>query len=547
MGTVYLAEQLAVGRKVAIKVLNDSLARDSDFVARFIHEARTLAQLQHPNIVALYDAAFEDGQAFIVMEYVDADGLDAVLKTRRLAPDDIRAIGSQVADALEYAHQRGVIHRDVKPSNILVQASGRAVLTDFGVARLASGTRLTQWGSSVGTPEYMSPEQVQGGAVDGRSDIYSLGVVLYEMASGSPPFTGDTLGVLHQHVYQEPIKLQHHGLPKPLQDAIDGCLAKDPARRYSSASMLAAALRGEQRIGSRMRPSAPARSSPKGSPGLVVGLGGAAAALLVALVVAFAARGQPQAGAPSKAVQLAAVAPASQPAPSAASTRPIPTPTPIVLPTASVRQQPQPTSASVVALPPVILPAATPSMPKPLAVTQLSGTTFQAHATGFRPNEAVTARLERVDGGPCTWAGQACAWPRRADANGVYDREADFTDVATRGDFSYWVEGASSGPTNKVPVRLSIQFSATAVSGTLLHVRATGFHPNEPLTAYMQRVDGQACVWAGQPCVWQRQADGDGIYERDADLSDVSSRGDFRYWVQGSSSGASNVQNVSLH
>lgn len=253
MGVVYLGEQLGLGRPVAVKVLHPTLAHERAVVQRFVHEARALSQLRHPGIVTLYDAGFEDDQAYLAMEYVPGAPLDQLLRQRRLGPTEVERVGLQLADALAYLYAQGVVYRDVKPSNVVVQADGRAVLTDFGIARSLVATQVTQTGQTLGTPTYMSPEQARGLPVDPRSDVYSLGVVLYEMLSGRPPFLGDTLAVLHQHAYERPPSLSALGVrvPRTLVRAVEHCLAKDPVRQRRTAADLAVALRGQSPGGPR--------------------------------------------------------------------------------------------------------------------------------------------------------------------------------------------------------------------------------------------------------------------------------------------------------
>jgi predicted Ser/Thr protein kinase len=247
MGAVYLAHELALDRPVAIKVLPPERS-DPAMRERFKREARTAARLTHSGIVPLHTFGEVKGLLYFVMGFVDGESLASRLgREGRLAPDETRRILSDVADALDYAHRQGVVHRDVKPDNVLLErGTGRAVLADFGIARAAqSGGSLTGTGHLVGTPHYMSPEQASGRAeVDARSDLYSLGVMGYAMLAGRLPFDGATPGeVLAKHITQEPAPLAAvPGTPEPLVTAITRCLAKEPANRWADGASLRRAL-----------------------------------------------------------------------------------------------------------------------------------------------------------------------------------------------------------------------------------------------------------------------------------------------------------------
>jgi serine/threonine-protein kinase len=239
MAQVYLARDLMLDRPVALKVLFPELSVDQSFVERFRREAKAAANLSHPNIVSIYDWGQGGSTYYIVMEYVDGPTLSSVLKQGPLQPERAAAIAASVAAALDFAHRRGVIHRDVKPGNVLIDDRGQVKVADFGIAR-AVGTSedLTQTGSVMGTATYFSPEQAQGYSVDPRSDVYSLGVVLYEMAVGKPPFTGDNpVSIAYKHVKEAPAQPSsvNAAIPAGLEAIILKAMAKDPESRYQSA------------------------------------------------------------------------------------------------------------------------------------------------------------------------------------------------------------------------------------------------------------------------------------------------------------------------
>jgi len=249
MGAVYLAHELALDREVAIKVLPPERGETRDGLERFRREARTAARLNHPHIVPLLTFGEVRGIVYYVMGYVRGDSLSALLRrSGRLGADQARRILGELADALDYAHRQGVVHRDLKPDNVLIEEdSGRALLADFGIAKsAAAGHTLTATGSIVGTPLYMSPEQASGrGDVDGRSDLYSLGVIGFEMLAGRRPFDAPTpADVLVQHMTKEPPPLQPlaAGAPDTLVKAVARCLKKDPAARWPDARALRQAL-----------------------------------------------------------------------------------------------------------------------------------------------------------------------------------------------------------------------------------------------------------------------------------------------------------------
>jgi serine/threonine protein kinase len=251
MGIVYRARDRRLKRHIAIKVLPPELAFQSAIKMRFLREAETAAQLSHPNIVPIYTVDEMEGLVFFVMAYISGDNLGKRLHDKGvLNVDDVRRVTREVADALAYAHERGVVHRDIKPDNILLDAStGRTMVTDFGIARAASegeGGRLTATGMAIGTPAYMSPEQAAGDRqIDGRSDLYSLGVVAYQMLVGEPPFIANsTPAMLVKHISERPtpVSQRRADVPQDLSRAVMMCLEKDPVMRFPSAGALVTAL-----------------------------------------------------------------------------------------------------------------------------------------------------------------------------------------------------------------------------------------------------------------------------------------------------------------
>jgi eukaryotic-like serine/threonine-protein kinase len=250
MAEVFLARDQLLDRPVAVKVLFPEFATDPSFVERFRREAQSAANLNHPNVVGVYDWGEAGGTYFIVMEYVEGRTLaDIVRSEGPLHPDRAADITSDVAAALGFAHRNGVVHRDVKPANVLITSSGQVKVADFGIARAMTATseeNLTQAGTVMGTATYFSPEQARGDAVDPRSDIYSLGVVLYETVTGRPPFSGESpVAIAYKHVQEAPTPPRHANLdiPVAMEAIILKCLAKNPVNRYPSAEDLRADLR----------------------------------------------------------------------------------------------------------------------------------------------------------------------------------------------------------------------------------------------------------------------------------------------------------------
>jgi hypothetical protein len=300
MGVVFKARDPAIDRLVAIKTMRlELLAAGEDLPQasmRFAREARAAGQLSHPHIVTLFDAHHEGGLAYLVMEYVAGESLDTMLRARApFSVERVCAIGMQVCDALEHAHARGVVHRDIKPANLLVRPDGTVKIADFGVAHLARST-LTTAGQALGTPSYMSPEQIEGRPVDGRADLFSLGAVLYELACHEKAFPGDSITtIIYRILHTDPVPLHQLNTlyPPGLDAAIRKALAKDSAARYAGAGEFREALsrvaagQGARPVEARPAPS-PAGAEDGGrrarSHNLLVG-GGVAACLAAAALV----------------------------------------------------------------------------------------------------------------------------------------------------------------------------------------------------------------------------------------------------------------------
>ena len=245
MANVYLAEDQELGRRVAIKILNDRHANDDQFVERFRREAKNAAGLSHPNIVSIYDRGEAEGTYYIAMEYLEGRSLKELIVARGPAPIALAIdYARQILGALRFAHRNGLVHRDIKPHNVLVDPEGRVKVTDFGIAR-AGASQMTEAGSIIGTAQYLSPEQARGAPVDQTSDLYSLGIVLYELLTGVVPFTGDTpveIAMKHLSTIPDPPSTLRPEIPPDLDLVIMRALAKDPGERYQSAAEMDADL-----------------------------------------------------------------------------------------------------------------------------------------------------------------------------------------------------------------------------------------------------------------------------------------------------------------
>ena len=269
MGAVFLARDLTLDRDVAIKVLPPDVSQDEHVIKRFQQEAKTAAKLDHTNIIPIYRVESEGGLNYFVMKYISGTSLEDLLEQKRPIPvDDIQRILWQAAVALGHAHQRGIVHRDVKPANIMFDHDGKVMLTDFGISKaLQAASGFTGTGMIIGTPHYMAPEQAKGQPVDGRADQYSLGVVGYRMITGALPFAGDSIHtILYKHIFEEPapVRSVRPDVPEALSSAIQRSMSKEPGQRYASMEEFATAVFPEQPVtAGRGGGPAMARSSPR--------------------------------------------------------------------------------------------------------------------------------------------------------------------------------------------------------------------------------------------------------------------------------------------
>jgi beta-lactam-binding protein with PASTA domain len=312
MADVYLARDESLGRLVAVKVLKERLAADHEFVERFRIEAQAAASLNHPSIVAVYDRGRAGESPYIVMEYVEGESLkQRVRREGRLAPDDAAAMALAVLNALRVAHEAHIVHRDITPANVLIDKDGRVKVTDFGIARMPDSA-LTRSGAMLGTSSYLSPEQAQGKPADERSDLYSLGIVLYQMLTGLLPFRGDSdVAVALQHVQTAPPNPRSvaDGVPEEYAAVVMRALCKHPDDRFQSAAEFADALRAARATGARRR-----IVSAGGTGTDAAEAGAAAAAREAATGVAH----EPAAPPPANAARRATTAGGSTPAPASA-------------------------------------------------------------------------------------------------------------------------------------------------------------------------------------------------------------------------------------
>jgi serine/threonine protein kinase len=299
MAAVFLAQDLVLERQVAIKVLPPDMTRDRQLVTRFQQEAKTAAKLDHPNIIPIHRVENEAGLVYIVMKYVAGQSLEELLSRGRgrLPIQQVRHILREAALALGHAHRRHIVHRDVKPANIMLDEDGRVVLTDFGISKALEGTtQITGTGTIIGTPQYMAPEQAKGRDVDGRADQYSLAIVGYRALTGKVPFEGDTHSILYQQVFETPPSVleRRPDTPPDLRAALDRALAKDPKARFRTMEEFAAHVSGEQAsspsssattvVSPPAKPRGPSKSDSVHGSGVWVALGTLAAIVGAAFV-----------------------------------------------------------------------------------------------------------------------------------------------------------------------------------------------------------------------------------------------------------------------
>jgi serine/threonine protein kinase len=274
MSSVYRAHDQLLERKVALKILHERYGEDDEYVERFRREARAVAQLSHPNVVTVIDRGEDDGRQFIVFEYIDGENLKQVVEREGPLPlDKVIELGLEIAQGLAFAHERGIVHRDVKPQNVLLNGDGKAKVTDFGIARTLDVEKgVTQTGTVLGTSDYIAPEQASGQVVSRETDVYSLGVVLFELLTGSVPFKGESfVAVALQHVNEPPPSVleRRPETPPRLAELVDRALAKDPDDRPTMEELIAeleALQAGETGEATVVRPPRPKPAHRRGTP-----------------------------------------------------------------------------------------------------------------------------------------------------------------------------------------------------------------------------------------------------------------------------------------
>ncbi len=298
MASVFLARDVELDRPVAVKLLAENLAGDPSFEKRFVREARLAARLSHPNVVSVYDAGEDGAQPYIVMELVQGETLADLLARRgRIPPDEARALALQAAEGLAHAHEAGLVHRDVKPQNLILRGDGTLKIADFGIARTAETTALTQAGTVLGTAAYLSPEQALGQEVGPAADVYSLGAVLYELLTGRPPFEFDSLEDLaakQGRMEITPMEELAPDVPRGLEDVVMRCLARNPAYRPANGAALATELAVDADASTQPLPRGQTRvlaSKPRDRRYVWLALAGVLAVAAILLAIALSSRG----------------------------------------------------------------------------------------------------------------------------------------------------------------------------------------------------------------------------------------------------------------
>jgi serine/threonine protein kinase len=310
MGVVYQAHDPQIDRLVALKALRQDRVTSEDFVQRFLKEAKAIGRLSHQNIVTVYDVGRDHGTIYIAMEFLEGTPLNEVIQEKRFTLEKIVDLGVQVAEALDYAHQKGIVHRDIKPTNIILTPDGQAKITDFGIARIEDplATQQTQAGEILGTPVYMSPEQVMGRPVDGRSDLYSLGVILYEISTQKRPFRGSNLASIFRAITQdnpaEPTTTDP-SISRDLSELIMKSLNKTPGERVQTGKAMAEALTACLAAReSKAPPPQPAEKRTK-QHGLFIIIAFIALSVAGGLAYYFMAKGKPDKGESPSVVEVA--------------------------------------------------------------------------------------------------------------------------------------------------------------------------------------------------------------------------------------------------
>jgi len=316
MGIVYKALDPDIDREVAIKTIRfDNFqegTQKDDLMARFIREARAAGKLSHPNIVTVYDVGREEDLTYIVMQYVEGQSLQALIDSgKRLSPPEIDTLMKPVADALDYAHNNGIVHRDIKPANILIDKSNKPFLADFGVARMDTST-MTQSGTAVGTLSYMSPEQIKGQTVDRRSDIFALGIILYELLTGQMPFEGNNIStIVYKIVNEQPRRITeiNKDIPVGYDLVVQKTLAKNPEDRYQNCRQLISGLESagkilEQTLAFEVEKATPAAGTAKRKTGLIAALALGGIGVVMGAIILFSPRSGKTSGPDQKASLL---------------------------------------------------------------------------------------------------------------------------------------------------------------------------------------------------------------------------------------------------